>query len=97
MLCYDSMQVWSLQTGLLLVSARGHTGEVSDLALSCDGALLASGATDGEVRVWSMQVRTAAAAVSWCVLLHRDTCDCSRLSGSSGQWLAPDCALCVLL
>lgn len=46
-----------MQTGMLLVSARGHTGELSDLALSCDGKLLASGATDAEVRIWSMQVR----------------------------------------
>jgi WD40 repeat protein len=52
------VQIWSVQTGLLLVSCRGHTTEVSDLALSCDGQLLASGASDGEVRVWSMKVST---------------------------------------
>jgi WD40 repeat protein len=50
-------QIWSLQTGLLLVTGHGHAGEVAALSLSCDGRLLASGATDGEVRVWSMQVR----------------------------------------
>jgi len=50
------LQVWSVHTGLLLVSARGHTGEITDLSLSCDGELLASGATDAEVRVWSMKV-----------------------------------------
>lgn len=55
--CAAVPQVWSVQTGMLLVSARGHTGELADLSLSCDGQLLASGATDGEVRIWSMKVR----------------------------------------
>jgi WD40 repeat protein len=43
-------------TGLLLVTARGHTGEISDLSLSADGSMVASGATDADVRVWSLQV-----------------------------------------
>lgn len=64
-LCY--VQIWSVQTGLLLVTSRGHSGEVADLSLSCDGQLLASGATDGEVRVWSMKVSMSRFAVGcWC-------------------------------
>jgi WD40 repeat protein len=50
------MQVWCVTTGLLLVTARGHTGEISDLSLSADGSMVASGATDADVRVWSLQV-----------------------------------------
>lgn len=54
------VQVWCVQTGLLLVTARGHTGEISDLSLSADGTMVASGATDADVRVWSLQVRASA-------------------------------------
>lgn len=53
------MQIWSLETGLLLVTGRGHTGEISDLSLSADGSMVASGSVDGDVRIWSMMVGTA--------------------------------------
>jgi WD40 repeat protein len=52
----NHLQVWSVVTGLLLATARGHTGEISDLSLSADGSMVASGATDADVRVWSLQV-----------------------------------------
>jgi WD40 repeat protein len=41
---------------MLRASCRGHEQEVTDLALSCDGKLLASGSIDATVRVWSMRV-----------------------------------------
>eukprot|EP00879_Flechtneria_rotunda_P022434 GHRR01023684.1.p1 GENE.GHRR01023684.1~~GHRR01023684.1.p1 ORF type:complete len:388 (+),score=156.34 GHRR01023684.1:1101-2264(+) len=58
------IKVWSLETGLLLVTSRGHTGEISDLSLSADGRLVASGATDTDVRVWSMQPETLGQTVA---------------------------------
>ena len=45
-----------METALLLVSCRGHEGEVTDLALSRDGTLLASSSTDSTVRCWSLEV-----------------------------------------
>jgi WD40 repeat protein len=59
----NCLQVWCVRTGLLLVTARGHTGEISDLSLSADGSMVASGATDADVRVWSLQVNLIIMAV----------------------------------
>ena len=44
-------------TGQLLATLRGHTGTVRSVALSADGSLLASGGTDGTVRLWETRTR----------------------------------------
>lgn len=37
------MKVWSASTGLLIRSLRGHSGDITDLAISYDNTILASG------------------------------------------------------
>ena len=44
--------VWDATTGKELRSFVGHTGEVSALAFSADGKLVASGSADRTVRIW---------------------------------------------
>ena len=39
---------------------RGHEGEVTDLAVSCCNKHVASSSNDCSIRVWSLQVATAA-------------------------------------
>ena len=41
---------------MLLRSCRGHDAEITDLAVSADNRLLASGDTAHQIRVWSLQV-----------------------------------------
>jgi WD40 repeat protein len=91
LLCLSMLQIWSVQTGMLLVSARGHTGELSDLSLSCDGKLLASGATDGEVRIWSMQVRRWLHYQIIAALLQNSTMH-STVQYRTGQYTTVQCS-----
>ncbi len=51
----DLVKVWSSRTGQLLATFRGHSAEVTDLALSFDNTMIASGSLDKTVRVWCAQ------------------------------------------
>eukprot|EP00198_Chlamydomonas_reinhardtii_P012320 XP_001701657.1 predicted protein [Chlamydomonas reinhardtii] len=52
------VKIWSAETGMLLRSCRGHDAEITDLAVSADNRLLASGDTAHQIRVWSLQEET---------------------------------------
>lgn len=49
-----------METALLLLSCRGHEGEVTDLALSSDNGIVASSSNDTTIRCWDMTVRSFA-------------------------------------
>lgn len=44
--------VWDAATGRLLTSLTGHTGSIETLAISSDGARVATGSFDGTARIW---------------------------------------------
>ena len=48
------MRVWSLPGGELLQTLSGHEGGVESLAVTPDGALLASGDDKGVVVLWDL-------------------------------------------
>ena len=50
------MQMWSVESALLLASCRGHQGEVTDLAVNVDNSIVASSSNDTVIRCWSLQV-----------------------------------------
>ncbi|KAJ1633729.1 WD40-repeat-containing domain protein, partial [Pavlovales sp. CCMP2436] len=46
------VKTWCARSGRLLRTLRGHEGEITDLAVGADNALLASSSTDNSVRLW---------------------------------------------
>lgn len=48
----DSVQIWSASNGVPVIALSGHATWIGDLAFSPDGAWLASGSGDWNVRVW---------------------------------------------
>jgi WD40 repeat protein len=48
----STVSLWSLNTRQEVVTLKGHVGTVTDVAFSPDGSTLASGSTDGTVRLW---------------------------------------------
>ena len=60
------VKLWDLVHGQLLASCSGHTGEITDLGLSCDDRLLASGSMDSQIRIWHAQVGAEGRGGTWC-------------------------------
>ena len=48
------MRIWNADNGAAVRTLSGHADYVYGLAVSPDGALIASGAFDGEVRIWKV-------------------------------------------
>lgn len=48
------VKIWSLRTGDLLFTLRGHVGNITDLAVNHSNTLLASSSDDKTVRVWEI-------------------------------------------
>ncbi|EGZ27772.1 hypothetical protein PHYSODRAFT_308854 [Phytophthora sojae] len=48
------VKIWSLRTGDLLFTLRGHVGNITDLAVNHSNTLLASSSDDKTVRVWEL-------------------------------------------
>ena len=48
-----SLQLWDTNTGEHLADLEGHSGNVSSVAFSRDGNLLASGSWDDTIRLWN--------------------------------------------
>ena len=55
---YDSsdktIKVWNLNTGELIHNLTGHSEEVTAVALSPDGEIIASGSRDARVKIWNL-------------------------------------------
>lgn len=52
---YHSLQLWDVDTGKRMFALEGHTGEITSVAFSPDGSLLAS--AGGELILWDVSAR----------------------------------------
>ncbi|KAK9280865.1 hypothetical protein L1049_003756 [Liquidambar formosana] len=48
------VKIWSMETAFCLASCRGHEGDITDLAVSSNNALVASASNDLIIRVWRL-------------------------------------------
>lgn len=60
----DKPRVWSLDNGSLLGCLEGHTGPLSTLTLSTDGASALTGGWDGSICLWDLESRTSRLVIS---------------------------------
>lgn len=59
----DLGYVWDITTGEMIMKLDGHTDSVTNVSFSNDGAYLATGAMDGQVRIWSVQEKKLVVAL----------------------------------
>lgn len=64
------IKIWSLETGDLKFTLRGHVGNITDLAVNNSNTLLASSSDDKTVRVWELSTGAPVA-----VLLGHSRCE----------------------
>ncbi|XP_060054692.1 bromodomain and WD repeat-containing protein 1 isoform X1 [Erinaceus europaeus] len=49
------VKIWSAHNGRLLSTLRGHSAEISDMAVSYENTLIAAGSCDKIIRVWCLR------------------------------------------
>ena len=49
------IKLWSMKTFKEIASLKGHEGQVLDISLSEDDALLASGDENGVIKIWDVK------------------------------------------
>ncbi len=49
------IKLWSAGTGRLLATLRGHSQEITDMAVNFENTMLATGSCDKQIRVWCLR------------------------------------------
>lgn len=49
------IKIWSAEDGRLLATLRGHSSEISDIAVNFENTMLATGSLDKMIRVWCLK------------------------------------------
>lgn len=77
------MKIWATDDGRLLATLRGHSAEISDMAVNYENTLIAAGSCDKVVRVWCLRTCApvavlqghSASITSIQVKKRKDTCN----------------------
>jgi WD40 repeat protein len=59
----DLGYLWDITSGEMIMKLDGHTDSVTNVAFSNDGAYLATGGMDGQVRIWSVREKKLVVAL----------------------------------
>ncbi|XP_025097468.1 PH-interacting protein-like isoform X2 [Pomacea canaliculata] len=57
------VKIWNADSGRLLATLRGHSSEITDLAVNYENTLLASSSCDKMVRVWCLRTKAPLAVL----------------------------------
>lgn len=57
------VKIWSAVTGRLLVTLRGSSAEITDLAVSYENTVIAAGSCDKLIRLWCLKTATPLAVL----------------------------------
>lgn len=49
------VKIWSTHNGRLLSTLRGHSAEISDMAVNYENTMIAAGSCDKIIRVWCLR------------------------------------------
>ena len=81
------VKIWDVERGLLVRTLRGHEREITDIAVSPDNSLVASGCAAGHVLVWGLQdgrclLRLRHRPAQACGVLGVNVVDENNITGS---------------
>lgn len=49
------MKIWSTHNGRLFATLRGHSAEISDMAVNYENTMIAAGSCDKIIRIWCLR------------------------------------------
>lgn len=55
------VKIWSTADGRLLATLRGHSAEITDMAVNYENTLIAAGSCDKIIRVWCLRSKAPVA------------------------------------